>query len=130
MHHIHVHISFINQQGPWDQENFEQYLTEWIIACDQPFDEVEKPEFITMMNYAHQSGSPLKNLQCNVIKQHVMKMGEDTIEGVPEMFSVCYSLLNAFIQFYSINLESRSSKARLAYHLMHGHQETSMLSWP
>ena len=92
-----MHISFINQQGPWDQEKFKQYLKEWIIACDQPFNKVEKPEFITMMNYTHQSGSPLKIPQCNTIKQRVMKMGEDTIEGVCEMFLVCYSLLNPFI---------------------------------
>ncbi|KAF8813537.1 hypothetical protein BYT27DRAFT_7035532, partial [Phlegmacium glaucopus] len=35
--------------GPWDQEKFEQLLTKWIITCNQPFDEVEKPEFITMI---------------------------------------------------------------------------------
>jgi hypothetical protein len=48
-----------------DQEKFRQYLTEWIITCDQPFNEVE---FITMMNYTHQSGSPLKIPQHNAIK--------------------------------------------------------------
>jgi hypothetical protein len=90
-------ISFSNQQGPWDQQKFEQYLTEWIITCNQPFDEVEKPEFITMMNYTHHSGSPLKILQCNMIKQHVMKIGEDTIEGVHKMFLVCYPPLNIFL---------------------------------
>jgi hypothetical protein len=91
-----VCISFINQQGLWDQEKFKQYLTEWIVACDQPFDKVEKPEFI-MMNYTHQSGNPLKILQHSAIKQHVMKMGEDTLDGVHKMFLVCYSLLNPFI---------------------------------
>jgi molybdopterin/thiamine biosynthesis adenylyltransferase len=83
-----------------------------------------------MINYAHHGGSPLKIPQCNMIKQCVMKMGEDTIEGVCEMFSICYSSLNAFLQFYLVNLECRSSKEWLAYHLMHGHQTTSMLSWP
>jgi hypothetical protein len=92
-----VCISFINLQGPWDQEKFGQYLIEWIVACDQPFDEVEKPEFIMMMNYTHHSGSPLKIPQWHTIKQHVMKMGEDTIEGVREMFSLCYSPLGPFI---------------------------------
>jgi hypothetical protein len=67
------------------------------IACDQPFDKVEKPEFITMMNYTHHGSSPLKILQCNTIKQCVIKMGKDTIEGVHEMFLVCYSPLNAFL---------------------------------
>ncbi|KAF8478000.1 hypothetical protein DFH94DRAFT_620353, partial [Russula ochroleuca] len=35
--------------GPWDQAKFEQLLTEWIVACDQPFDEVEKPKFVVLM---------------------------------------------------------------------------------
>ena len=30
---------------------FEKLLVEWIVACDQPFDEVEKPEFVLMMEY-------------------------------------------------------------------------------
>ncbi|KAF8801338.1 hypothetical protein BYT27DRAFT_7115152, partial [Phlegmacium glaucopus] len=46
--------------GPWDQERFEQHLAEWIVACDQPFDEVEKPEFVAMMNFTHHAGGPLK----------------------------------------------------------------------
>ncbi|KAK7433563.1 hypothetical protein VKT23_020717 [Stygiomarasmius scandens] len=27
--------------GPWDQAEFEKLLVEWIVACDQPFEEVE-----------------------------------------------------------------------------------------
>jgi hypothetical protein len=61
---------------------------EWIIACDQPFDEVEKPEFIMMMNFMHRSEGPLKIPKCEGIKRRVMKMGEETIEGVHDMFMV------------------------------------------
>ncbi|KAF8988020.1 hypothetical protein BDQ17DRAFT_1435252 [Cyathus striatus] len=32
-------------KGPWDQEQFEQLLASWVITCDQPFEEVEQPEF-------------------------------------------------------------------------------------
>ena len=87
---INAYISLISWQGPWDQEKFEQLLMEWIISCDQPFDQVEKPEFATMMNFTHHTGGPLKILQCNAIKQCVMKMGEETIDGVRGMFSVWY----------------------------------------
>ncbi|KAG2107774.1 hypothetical protein BD769DRAFT_1675491 [Suillus cothurnatus] len=31
--------------GDWSQEKFEDLLAKWLIACDQPFEEVEKPEF-------------------------------------------------------------------------------------
>jgi len=38
-------------QLPWDQERFEELLIKWIVTCDQLFDEVEKPEFISMTVY-------------------------------------------------------------------------------
>ncbi|KAF8234452.1 hypothetical protein L208DRAFT_1261840 [Tricholoma matsutake] len=41
-----------NAAGPWDQAKFKCLLTEWIVACDQPFDEVEKEEFVKLMTYA------------------------------------------------------------------------------
>ncbi|KAK0229620.1 hypothetical protein EDD85DRAFT_733696, partial [Armillaria nabsnona] len=33
--------AFRKQSGEWDQEKFETLLAEWIIACDQPFEEVD-----------------------------------------------------------------------------------------
>jgi hypothetical protein len=81
-------ISQSNQQGPWDQEKFKQVLTEWVITCNQPFDEVEKPEFIMMMNVTHSTSGPLKIPKCEGIKWCMMKMGKETIEGVCEMFLV------------------------------------------
>jgi hypothetical protein len=82
-----------SQQGPWNQEKFEKALMEWIIACDQPFDEVEKPEFIALMIITHHTSGPFKIPKRDGIKRCVMKMGEETIEGVQEMFQV----LSAFI---------------------------------
>lgn len=43
-----------------------------------------------MMNFAHRSGGPgpLKIPKREGIKRRVMKMGDDTIEGVCEMFMV------------------------------------------
>ncbi|KAH9989387.1 hypothetical protein BJV74DRAFT_878163 [Russula compacta] len=41
-----------NTAGPWDQAKFEHLLTEWIVACDQPFDEVRKEEFVKLLTYA------------------------------------------------------------------------------
>jgi hypothetical protein len=76
------------RQGPWDQERFEQALTEWMVACDQPFTEVEKPEFIAMMHVTHHSGGPFKIPKQDAIKRRVMKMGTDTVEGIRAMFQV------------------------------------------
>ncbi|KAF8808830.1 hypothetical protein BYT27DRAFT_7222707 [Phlegmacium glaucopus] len=88
MYQLYYILKDSQAAGPWDQERFEQCLVEWIIACDQPFDEVEKPEFVAMMNFTHHTGGPLKIPQCNAIKQRVMKMGEQTIEGIQQMFLV------------------------------------------
>ena len=86
---------FLNSvQGEFDQATFDRLLTEWIVACDQPFDEVEKPEFIALMEYTHH-GSTL-NFRVpgrNAIKSRVMRMGEDTVEGTRKMFEVSDSLI-------------------------------------
>ncbi|KAF8227879.1 hypothetical protein L208DRAFT_1294576, partial [Tricholoma matsutake] len=74
--------------GPWDQEKIERLLTEWIVACDQPFSEVKQPEFVELLNYAHHGTSPLKIPQHNLVKRQVMKLGEEMVEEVHEMFLV------------------------------------------
>ena len=61
---------------------------EWIIACDQLFEEVERPGFAAMMNYTHHSGNTLKIPKRDGIKRRLMKMGDDTIDSVRKMFSV------------------------------------------
>ncbi|KAF8472377.1 hypothetical protein DFH94DRAFT_636686 [Russula ochroleuca] len=57
--------------GPWNQEKFEKALMEWIIACDQPFDEVEKPEFIALMMITHHASGLFKIPKRDGIKQRV-----------------------------------------------------------
>ena len=66
------------------------------MASDQPFTEVENPEFVELLNYVHcnSSGSKLQIPGCNSIKCHVMDMGENGIEEVKEMFVVCCILFN------------------------------------
>lgn len=75
-------------QGPWDQDKFERLLTEWVVACDQPFDEVEKPEFVNLMEYIHRSGDSFKMPKRDAMKRRVMKLGDETIVEICEMFSV------------------------------------------
>jgi hypothetical protein len=115
------------QQGPWDQETFEQLLTEWIVACDQPFDEVEKPEFVTMMNFVRHTGSPLKIPKRDGIKRRAMKMGEEIIEGVREMFMV-RSFFPGII-LYCINYLGRNSRERSAFPSMRGRQAINTRFW-
>ncbi|KAF8874673.1 hypothetical protein BD779DRAFT_1406474, partial [Infundibulicybe gibba] len=39
--------------APWDQSKFERLLAEWMVACDQPFEEVDREEFRRLLTYAH-----------------------------------------------------------------------------
>ena len=82
-------------QGLWDQAKFERLLTEWIVACDQPFDEVEE-EFIKLMTYACHPAPSVKLPGREGIRCWVMKMGEETVDGIHEMFAV------GEIQWYSV----------------------------
>jgi hypothetical protein len=83
-------------QGPWNQAKFEHLLTEWIVACDQPFDEVEEKEFVKLMTYAHHPAPSVKLPGHKGIHCQVMKMGKETIDGIHEMFAV------GEIQWYNI----------------------------
>jgi len=73
--------------GEWNQAKFEELLTQWLVACDQPFEEVERPEFKALLDYTH-GGSPLHIPGRLAIKRRIMKMGEDTIQGVKDMIGV------------------------------------------
>ena len=85
-------MTFFFSQEPWDQDKFEQLLVNWMVACDQPFDEVEKPEFMAAMSYGR---SPAKFTlpKRDGVRRCVMKLGEEAVEETKAMFSVRSSLL-------------------------------------
>ncbi|GLB44045.1 putative protein dimerization activity [Lyophyllum shimeji] len=104
--------------GPWDQEKFEELITKWVIACDQPFDAVEKPEYIDMMNYAHHPASSIKLPSREGVRRRVMKMGEDTVKGIRKMFDELEALL-------SISLDAWTSKNGHAFLAIVAHYITN-----
>lgn len=118
----------LRTQGNFEQEVFNRLLAEWIVACDQPFDEVEKPEFIRLMEYTHH-GSTLnfKVPGHTAVRNRVMKMGEDTVEGTKKMFSVCICRLGVDRGLMS---SLRSSTQRSACRWTRGHPATSTLFLP
>ncbi|KAF8807161.1 hypothetical protein BYT27DRAFT_7211030 [Phlegmacium glaucopus] len=83
---ISIKDAFANRrQLLWDQTKFEQLLMEWIITCDQPFDEV-KPEFIAMMEYS----CNLKTFSLpkrDGVHWQVIKLGDEMIEETKDMFT-------------------------------------------
>lgn len=82
-------------QEPWNQDKFEQLLIEWMIACDQPFDEVEKPEFLAAMSYGR-STSKLTLPKRDGVRRRVMKLGDDTLQEMKAMFAVRLPYLDIF----------------------------------
>jgi hypothetical protein len=64
-------------------------VIKWIIACNQPFDEVENPEYIAMMSYGRDP-SKFSLPKKDGVQRRAMKLGEDTIEATKAMFSVIF----------------------------------------
>jgi hypothetical protein len=73
-------------------------VLEWIITCDQPFDEVEKPEYIAMMEYGRDP-SKFSLPKRSGVRRRVMKLGADTIEATKTMFSVLFPLFLYGLQY-------------------------------
>ena len=70
-----------------DQSKFEWLFIKWVVTCDQPFDEVQKPEFISMMEYGQYPKTlflPKRDGVC----QRVIKLGEETIQETKDIFAV------------------------------------------
>ncbi len=74
----------------FNQEHFVRLLAEWQVACDQPFDEVEKPEFQALLQYAH-GMNRLAFPSQQTMKRRVMDLSASTLEETKAMIKVCSS---------------------------------------
>ena len=72
------------QDEEWNQEEFERLLAEWVVVCDQPFDEVDEPAFRRLLEYTHFRSS-LDIPHHHTVKRRIMTMGEDTVEAIKKM---------------------------------------------
>ena len=64
-----------------------------MITCNQPFDEVEKPEFIAAMSYGR-STSKFTLPKRDSVRRWVMKLGDETVQEIGAMFVVRFLDLN------------------------------------
>ena len=69
-------------------ETFKRYLAEWVVACDQPFEEVERPELRRLLEYAHMGSKPLNIPHRTALRDRIMKMGKSTITGIQKLVKV------------------------------------------
>ena len=99
---IYNYISNFYFQEPWDQKRFEKLLTCWIVTCDQPFYEVEKPDFVKMMKYGHHAVPDFSLPKREGVQQCIMKLGKKTINVIKEILAVGFTLI--FLIYILISL--------------------------
>jgi hypothetical protein len=95
--HVLTLFSSFTQGKAFDQQKFDQYLHEWVVAADQPFEATENFEFRRLLEYTHLRPG-LHIPSASTVKRRVIKMGEDTIQGIKDMIAVC--LASSPIQYF------------------------------
>jgi hypothetical protein len=60
-----------------------------MVACDQPFEEVERPEFIAAMSYGR-SSSKFTLPKRDGVRRRVMKLGDAAVQEIKDLFAVIY----------------------------------------
>jgi hypothetical protein len=100
-----------------------------MVACDQPFTEVENPEFIAAMGYGRTS-SKFTVPKKDGVRRRVMKLGEEVVEETKAMFLVRFSLiLTCPFLIHSSKICCRPWKEKLVSLSMLGHRATAMRFW-
>ncbi|KAJ8495678.1 hypothetical protein ONZ45_g12768 [Pleurotus djamor] len=82
-------------KAAFKQDVFDKLLTEWMVSCDQPFTEVDRPEFRSLIDYLYQTGNHKDDLRIpshTTVRTKIMDNGEKSMEAMVEMFSVSLSL--------------------------------------
>ena len=69
-------------------ETFKRYLAEWVVACDQPFEEVERPKLYRLLEYTHIGSKLLDISHQTALKDHIMKMGKNTIMHIKKLVKI------------------------------------------
>ena len=65
-----------------------------MVACDQLFEEVERPEFIVAMSYGRTGKFTLPKQ--DGVQRRVMKLGKENVEHIKAMFVVWFLGNNMF----------------------------------
>jgi hypothetical protein len=87
-----VSVTYFNtSQGPWDQGKFERLLVEWLVACDQPFQEVDRAEFRSLLEHVHHSSEKFTIPGMSTIQRRVEKMGDELKKKLVAFFAVSWT---------------------------------------
>ncbi|CAK5270384.1 unnamed protein product [Mycena citricolor] len=72
---------------PWDQNHFVTLLARWVAACDQPFEEVSRPEFRELLQYVYRGNGDLKIPDRKGVRTKIMDMEKELKRKLKKMFS-------------------------------------------
>ena len=62
-------------------------MAEWLVACDQPFGEVERPELRRLWQYIH-GKNRLQVPSADTIKRRIIDLSNTTLEDTKSMIKV------------------------------------------
>jgi len=74
----------------WDPKEFCRLLYEWLVACDQPFQEVEWPEFHRLLQCVWFCSAELDILSAWTACHNIMEMGKDLMRDLKVFFAVSF----------------------------------------
>lgn len=83
----------MSTQTGFDHETFTQILSDWVVACDQPFEEVERPEFRRLLQYLR-GPTHLATPSARTLKRHIDRLSRLGFNETVELIKVCISLFH------------------------------------
>ena len=91
-------LTSLTQQEPFSQETWTRLVSEWVAACDQPFDAVEQPEFKRLIEYTTRCNTTIKIPSSSTVKDSIMTMGDETVEDLKTLITVGDTLFSLSTQ--------------------------------
>ncbi|KAJ6545471.1 hypothetical protein B0H19DRAFT_1075778 [Mycena capillaripes] len=104
-------------EGPWDQTKFERLLVGWLVACDQPFQEVGRPELPPLLECFHRA-SKLNVPSASTVQRRVDSMGKD----LKKQWSAFFASLQGMV---SISPDAWTSSNGYAFLVIIAHYVTN-----
>jgi hypothetical protein len=106
-----VLLTIFHCLGTLGPRKFKQLLIKWMVTCDQPFTEVENPEFIVAMSYGRTYSKFTLPKKDGVCRQG-MKLGEEVVKETKAMFSVSSLILMHHFLIHSFEICCRPWKEK------------------
>jgi hypothetical protein len=85
---VYPMLIYFQQETEFDVKTWENLLVRWIAACDQPFEDVEKPEFKALLKYTRGASHQLQIPSATTVKRRIMDLGKQMEEELKTLIRV------------------------------------------